>query len=383
MRFIHTSDWHLGRLFHGKHLTEDQAYVLEQFVALVAEVKPAVIIIAGDIYDRAVPPIEAVELLDNVISKILLEQKVPIIMIAGNHDSSERLGFASKLLSQNGLHVYGNLTKDVEPVILTDEHGPVYFLPFTYAEPALVRAVHQNETLTSHELCMDFLVQKSLDKVPAKARRVAIAHGFIAGSSESESERPLSVGGSSNISSNIFKKFHYTALGHLHNSQTAGDKNICYSGSLLKYSFDEYKQEKGINIVDLDATGDSKITKVSLQPQYDVKKIQGKFIEILKDDLKFPPSTDYMAVVLEDDKPILDIHGQLEKKYPNLLQIERINLQNVADITDQADYRNKSEQELFEAFFEQMTGNSLDNKEVKEFSEALEELLAKEREAKI
>ena len=151
----------------------------------------------------------------------------------------------------------------------------------------------------------------------------------------------------------------------------------------MKYSFDEYKQEKGINIVDLDATGDSKITTVSLQPQYDVKKIQGKFIEILKDDLKFPPSTDYMAVVLEDDKPILDIHGQLEKKYPNLLQIERINLQKVADITDQADYRNKSEQELFEAFFEQMTGNSLDNKEVKEFSEALEELLAKEREAKI
>lgn len=383
MRFIHTSDWHLGRLFHGKHLTEDQAYILEQFLDLVAEVKPTAIIIAGDIYDRAVPPIEAVELLDNIISQILLKYNVPIIMIAGNHDSSERLGFASKILANHGLHVYGNLTSDVEPVILEDEAGPVYFVPFTYAEPALVRALYQNEQLVSHELCMQFLVEQALAKVPAGVRKVAIAHGFIAGSLESESERPLSVGGSSNIGSDVFKEFNYTALGHLHNSQTAGKNNIRYSGSLLKYSFDEYAQEKGINIVDLTIDGEVKISKRSLKPRYDVQKIRGKFAEILHDDIKFPCSEDYMAVIIEDDMPILDVHGQLEKKYPNLMQVERLNLLQGEMVKSQEDYRNKSEKELFATFFEQMTGSKLAQEESQELNITLEELLAHEREAKI
>ena len=145
MRFIHTSDWHLGRLFHGKHLTQDQSYVLEQFYQVVKDTKPDAILIAGDIYDRAVPPIEAVELLDDTLARLLLDQKIPVIMIAGNHDSAQRIGFGSKLLAGQGLYVTGQLTNPLTPVVLTDSFGDVYFMPFTYAEPSLVRSVYQHK----------------------------------------------------------------------------------------------------------------------------------------------------------------------------------------------------------------------------------------------
>lgn len=159
MRFLHTSDWHLGRLFHGIHLTNDQAHVLDQFLALVRESKPDGIIIAGDIYDRAVPPVEAVELLNQLISQILVDYKVPTIMIAGNHDSAERLGFGSRLLAAQGLYVVGALSREIEPIILYDEHGPVYFAPLTYGEPAFVRERLSSPDVSNHEQAIEAMVQ--------------------------------------------------------------------------------------------------------------------------------------------------------------------------------------------------------------------------------
>jgi len=384
VRFIHTSDWHLGRLFHGKHLTDDQAYVLEQFQAVVKDTKPDAIIIAGDIYDRSVPPTEAVELLDDTLAKLLLDEKVPIMMIAGNHDSPERVGFGSKLLAKQGLHVVGTLEKNVQPIVFHDTFGEVYFMPFTYAEPALVRHLFQLDKLESHDLAMQFLVEQSLVNIPAKARKVAIAHTFIAGSMESESERPLSVGGTSNVSSSIFSPFHYTALGHLHNSQRAGADHIRYSGSLLKYSFDEANHKKGINIVELDGVGNAKIEVVSLTPKYDVRVVEGHFNDILKNRIDYPLSDDYISVKLLDTMPILDVHGQLEKVYKNLMQIERPYLTVAGKLQKpNGDHRRMSETELFDSFFEQMTGEKLTEPQSKVFRENIDELFQAEREAKV
>ena len=375
MRFLHTSDWHLGRLFHGVHLTEDQAYVLAQFIDLVRDSKPDAIIIAGDIYDRAVPPIEAVELLNELLCKILLDYKVPIIMIAGNHDSAERLGFGSRLLSGQGLYVIGSLTKEIEPITLYDEYGPISFAPLTYGEPALVRERLVCPEVSNHEQAMQAMIQQVARKIPAGARSVAIAHSFIAGSMESESERPLSIGGSSMVSSAVFQNFSYTALGHLHNSQQAGDHSIRYSGSLLKYSFGEASQQKGINLVEIDQSGKVIVEKITLSPRRDVRCIKGYFNEILQQPIEPAGKEDYLLVTLLDSEPILDTMGRLREIYPNTLQIDcpRFSKTGVLSGLD-TDHRKLSEKELFNAFFSQMTGESMTQEQQTQLTAVLEEL---------
>jgi len=382
VRFLHTSDWHLGRLFHGVHLTEDQAYILAQFNELVCDSKPDAIIIAGDIYDRAVPPIEAVELLNELVCKILLECKVPIIMIAGNHDSAERLGFGSRLLSGQGLYVAGPLTKEIVPVTLYDKYGPVYFAPFTYAEPALVRERLSCSAVGNHEQAMQAMIQQVSRKIPNGARSVAIAHAFIAGSMESESERPLSVGGSSMVNSSVFQPFSYTALGHLHNSQQAGNQTVRYSGSLLKYSFDEAQQQKGINMVEIDQHGNVTVEKISLSPRRDVRCIKGYFNQILQQPIEAKSRQDYLLVTLLDSEPILDAMGKLREIYPNVLQIESPRFSKTGVLSGLAtDHRKLSEKELFAAFFTQMTGESMTAEQQEQLATVIEDLYRQEREA--
>lgn len=384
MRFIHTSDWHLGRLFHGRHLTEDQAHVLEEFHRVVRDARPDAVVIAGDIYDRAVPPTEAVELLDDTLARLLLDGGVPVILIAGNHDSPERIGFGGKVLARQGLHVAGTLEETVRPVVLRDAYGAVYFVPFTYAEPALVRNLFGNADLIDHDAAMRFLVEARLKLVPAKARKVAIAHAFIAGSLESESERPLSVGGSGSVASQVFAPFDYTALGHLHNAQQAGAAKIRYAGSLLKYSFDEARHTKGIHLVELDETGSARVETIHLRPKHDVRKVEGYFDEILTNRERYPVSDDYMMVTLRDQRAILDVHGQLEKIYPNLMQIERPCLHQGGRLDrTREDYRTKSESQLFDGFYRQMTGEALSDAQRAAFAESLDALMAARREVKL
>lgn len=381
MRFLHTSDWHLGRLFHGVHLTEDQAYVLAQFIDLVRDSKPDAILIAGDIYDRAVPPVEAVELLNELLCKILLEYKVPIIMIAGNHDSAERLGFGSRLLSGQGLYVVGSLTKEIKPIPLYDKYGPVYFAPLTYGEPALVRERLGCPEVSNHEQAMQAMIQSVIKTIPASARSVAIAHAFIAGSTESESERPLSIGGSSMISPAVFQPFSYTALGHLHNSQQAGAHSIRYSGSLLKYSFDEALQQKGINLVEINQHGDVIVEKLSLSPRRDVRCIKGYFKQILQQPMEGAGKEDYLLVNLLDAEPILDAMGKLREIYPNVLQIDSPRFSKTGVLSGLiTDHRKLSEKELFAAFFTQMTGEAMTEEQQTQLSTVIEELYRQERE---
>ena len=381
MRFIHTSDWHLGRLFHGKHLTDDQAYLLAQFCDLVQESKVDAVIIAGDIYDRAVPPTNAVELLDDTLARLLLEAKVPVIMIAGNHDSPERIGFGSQVFAKQGLYVVGNLAVNTRPITLYDAYGGVEFMPFTYAEPALVRAVFDEAEVTDANAAMRFCIGRSQQVLSPSSRKVAIAHAFIAGGQVSESERVLSVGGSSFVESTLFAPFHYTALGHLHHAQTAGANHIRYSGSLLKYSFDEANQTKGIHIVDMDETGQVSVETIHLTPKHDVKVIAGDFYEILQNRQCYPASQDYISVKLHNREPIIDVFGQLSAIYPNLMQIERPTLMTDGALhSDLIDHRKMSEADLFALFYKQVTGEALTEEASAVFKENLAELMLAERE---
>ena len=386
MRFIHTADWHLGRLFFGRHLTDDQAHVLDELVHLAKDARAEAVVIAGDVYDRAVPPVEAVELFDDVLSRLLLEERCKVLYIAGNHDSAARLGFGSRLLAGGGVFVAGQLYADAPPVVLDDACGKVAFSLLPYMEPATVRFAYgeEAEDLAGFDEATSFAVARAAACVPKGCRSVAVAHAFIAGGASSESERPLSVGGSDSVHSACFAPFSYTALGHLHAPQQAGAPNIRYAGSLMKYSFSEAAQRKGATVVDLAADGSVTIEEVALAAPHDLRVVRGTLAEILEDRARFPKSEDYTAVELMDKGPVLDAHGKLRTIYPNVLQVMRPGLMEQAGTVREQGRKklDRPDDVLFGEFFADMTGEALDEAQKKELSDVLEALLREEREAK-
>ena len=386
MRFIHTADWHLGRLFFGRHLTDDQAHVLDELVHLAKDARAEAVVIAGDIYDRAVPPVEAVELFDDVLSRLLLEERCKVLYIAGNHDSAARLGFGSRLLAGGGVFVAGQLYADAPPVVLDDACGKVAFSLLPYMEPATVRFAYGEaaEDLAGFDEATSFAVARAAACVPTGCRSVAVAHAFIAGGASSESERPLSVGGSDSVHPACFAPFSYTALGHLHAPQQAGAPNIRYAGSLMKYSFSEAAQRKGATVVDLAADGSVTIEEVALAAPHDLRVVRGTLAEILEDRARFPKSEDYTAVALMDKGPVLDAHGKLRTIYPNVLQVMRPGLMEQAGTVREQGRKklDRPDDVLFGEFFADMTGEALDEAQKKELSDVLEALLREEREAK-
>ena len=374
MRFIHTADWHLGKTLKGMPLLEDQQYILQEFLRLVKDCKPQAVVIAGDIYDRAVPPTDAVELFDEILTKLLLEQKVPVLYISGNHDSAVRLHFGSRLLSSSGLFVRGELSEDLSPIILEDSDGPVYFSLLPYLEPAKVCSVFHVEERLDFEQAHALVLERAKALIPNGKRSVAVAHAFLAGSATSESERPLSVGGSDQVSPKLFRDFCYTALGHLHGPQRAGAETIRYSGSLLKYSFDEASQKKGVTLVELDGSGEVKTEHLPLKPRRDVRILEGNFEELRTDRERFPKTEDYVLVRLKDDHPVLNPKDRLEEVFPNLLVVERTGLARQTELRQPDGRReNKSELILFQDFYEEMTHRKLDDTQEKVLKECIQE----------
>jgi exonuclease SbcD len=381
MRILHTSDWHLGRLFHGVHLTEDQAYVLEQVIDLVRDVRPDVVIVAGDIYDRAVPPPEAVSLLNDVLSRLVLEIGARVVLTAGNHDSARRLDFGSSIMENNGLHISARLSENPRAVILGDDDGPVHFYPLPYAEPALVRARLGLEAVRDHQTAMEALVNRIGEIHPEGVRSVLIAHAFVAGGTESESERPLSVGGVGTVEASCFKGFDYVALGHLHRPQQAGDRRVQYSGSLLKYSFSEADQAKSVKIVEIDGRGLLSIETVSLTPRHDVRTISGHLGDLIEHPEKGPDREDYLSVALLDSGALYDPIGKLREVYPNVLHLApRIRPAADGEGERAIDHRKMTETELFAAFYHEVTGEPLSSEQRKAFVAAAERLRQADRE---
>lgn len=382
MRILHTSDWHLGRIFHGIYLTADQDHVLQQFIQLAGEARPDVILITGDIYDRSVPPTEAIKLLDETLSRILMDYQIPIILITGNHDSPDRLGFGNRLMARQGLHLIGQLTDRLKPVVIHDPYGPVYFCPAPYAEPPLVRERLCAPDAVNHEQAMISLIQHLSTPIPAGARKVILAHAFAAGGEESESERPLSVGGSGTVSASLFQHFNYAALGHLHQPQNVGCEHVRYAGSLLKYSFSEAAHRKCVTLVEMDGAGKTSIETISLTPRRDVRRLEGYFTDILAGPGNGESRDDYIMVTLRDPGPIMDAIGKLRQVYPNVLHLERPSLTAGGELRGPgADHRRLNEADLFSSFFEQVTGTPLSGEQNKAFVETLEKFYRQEREA--
>jgi exonuclease SbcD len=374
MRILHTSDWHLGRQFHNVSLLDDQCHALEQIVAIIRERQVDVVLVAGDIYDRSVPPAAAVELLDATVHRICHNLQVPLIMIAGNHDGPQRLAFGSRQLAVAGLHVAGPLQHELRPIILNKEGAEVAFYPIPYAEPATVRQVFEVE-VGSHDEAQAFLLDQVRRHNGPKRPCVVIGHCFLAGAEVSESERPLSIGGADQVAPEHFRDFAYAALGHLHGPQQRGAEHVRYSGSLLKYSFSEERQRKSVTLVELDAQGKASIEQVPLTPLHDMRTLEGSLAELLAGGAADPHRDDYLLVRLTDTHAILDVMSKLREVYPNVLHLERPGLMARSEALQAGRERlQQGELAMFEDFFDQVAGEKLSDEQRAIVSAAIDAL---------
>jgi exonuclease SbcD len=364
MRFLHTSDWHLGKTLCNANLLEDQAHALEELLAMIKDAKPKALVIAGDIYDRAVPPKEAVALLDEFLGKVVGDQKLPVLMIAGNHDSPERLGFASDFLEPQGLHMAGPLVSEPEPIVIGD--AAFHLMP--YADPTTARYALQEEGIRTHQDAVTAQLSRAWAHHPQSKRFVAVAHAFVAGGLCSESELGLAVGGSGEVDPKLFEPADYAALGHLHRPQEAGFAHVRYSGSLLKYSASEASHVKAVTLVELPAKGKVRTEPLPFTPRRDLRKLRGPFEELLRE-----PSgnrDDYLFVELTDPGPVLDAMARLRRVYPNILGIQAGSERAPEESEPlRTDPRNLDPESLFQAFMAESTGQSLSADELLVFRE--------------
>lgn len=374
MKIFHMGDWHIGKLVNGFYMTEDQEYILEELFKVIEKEKPDLLVIAGDLYDRSIPPVQAVELLNKTFEKIVIDLRTPVIAIAGNHDSNERLDFGSSLLRRSGLYIVGNLKRNIEKILLEDEFGKVNFYPIPFADAPVVRDLYEDENIKTPNDAMKRIIDEINKDLNEEERNIAIAHGYVTKIREenfeelveSDSEKPISIGGTDFIDEKLFEKFNYTALGHLHGPQKVGNEKIRYSGSLMKYSFSEVNQKKGINIINLDSEGNVDVSFYKLKPKRDFRIIEGYLEDIINDSTKDDLSKeDYIKVILRDKGEILDPMSKLRTVYPNVMELvreERLNKQGSERKI--ADIRGKSTLTLFKDFYKDIVGEECTSEEL-------------------
>ena len=373
MKFIHTSDWHIGRLFHNMSLLEDQKHVLAQLVEQVKEHEVDALIIAGDIYDRSVPPAVAVSLLDDTLHAICNDLGVPVIMISGNHDSADRLSFGARQLREGGLHILGDLNAVDEPVIIPSKKGDIAFYGIPYNNPEMVRNAFSVD-VRSFDDAHTFMVEHIKKSLNPDQRNVLISHCFIDGSEESDSERPLSIGGSDRVSFEPCLDFDYVALGHLHAPQKRGAEHIRYSGSLMKYSFSEQHQKKGVTLVEFGKDGAAEFRHLPLSPLRDMRIIEGEMDELLDKGRTDPNNEDYVLVRLTDSKAILDAMSMIRDVYPNALKLERPAMRKVNPVVLNREQAKRNEMDMFSDFFEQMKGEVMTENQSKMIADIIANL---------
>ncbi|MCM3728011.1 exonuclease SbcCD subunit D [Neobacillus cucumis] len=378
MKFIHTADWHLGKLVHGVYMTENQRAVLEQFVLIVEEEKPDAVVIAGDLYDRSVPPTDAVELLDDILFKINVELKTPVVAIAGNHDSAERLSFGSSWYKHSQFYLTGKLSNNFRPVQINGVN--FYLVP--YAEPGVVRQLVEDDSIHSHQEAMKALIGKIEENLNPNEPNVLVGHAFVLGGQTSDSERILSVGGSGCVGAELFAPFSYTALGHLHSPDAINHEKVKYSGSLLKYSFSEAKQRKSISIIEMDEKGNFSHRYRSLTPKHDMREIEGHIEELLDPNFYGNEQVDdYLKITLLDEGALLDPINKLRQVYPNVLHLEK--KINLTDSKRKQSYialksEKKSEIDLFEQFYTDMTTSDFTTEKRDVMTEIIQKVLREE-----
>ena len=359
MKLMHLSDLHLGKRVNEFSMLEDQTYILNKIIHIIDEEQPSGIILAGDIYDKPIPPAEAVELFDDFLYK-LSQRELNVFIISGNHDSAERISFGSRLFDKAGIHLSPVYNGNISPIELSDDFGKIniYMLPFI--KPVHVRRYFPDEEINSYTDAMSIVINNM--PIDTDSRNILVTHQFVTGSSRTESE-DISVGGSDNVDASVFKDFDYVALGHIHRSQSCGSEYIRYCGTPLKYSFSEANDTKSITVIDIKEKGNIKLDFIPLTPLRDMVEIKGKYNEIMLKDF-YEGSTlknDYLHITLTDEDDILDVITRLRVVYKNIMKLDYDNqrTRSSSEINLINDMESKSPLELFDIFYESRNGQHL------------------------
>lgn len=351
MKLLHLSDLHLGKRVNEFSMLEDQRYILTQILLVIDEERPDAILISGDVYDRTVPPAEAVQLLDDFLCR-LAKRQLQVFLISGNHDSAERVAFGGRLMEQSGLHISPVYTGPVPPLSLQDEWGTVNFYLLPFIKPAHVRAAFPGEEIESYTDALRVAISGlSLDE---NARNVLLTHQFVTGAQRSESEE-ISVGGADNVDAAVFAGFDYVALGHLHGPQWVEKETIRYCGSPLKYSFSEANQQKSVTIAELREKGSITIRTVPLLPQHDLRELRGSYEQItFRPFYEGTATDDYLHITLTDEEDIPNAVARLRTIYPNLMRLDYDNqrTRRTAHFEDGPQVEQQSPLQLFSLFYE-------------------------------
>ena len=370
MKLMHLSDLHLGKRLNEFSLLEDQSFILQQLVELVRSEQPDCVLLAGDIYDKPVPPAEAVTLFDDFLNK--LAQLTTVCVTSGNHDSAERLAFGAQLMREGGVHFCGLYTGEPQCVTLQDAYGSVHIYLLPFLKPAHVRhclTPEEAEQVTTYHEALRCAVERL--HINAAERNVLVAHQFVTGAQTAGSEA-VNVGGVDNIGAEVFAAFDYTALGHIHRAQNVGSERVRYSGTPLKYSFAEWQQEKSVTLVELGEKGSVSVTALLLAPLRDLRKLRGSYEELMSKDFydELPKDSDgllrdFYHLTLTDEEDVPDAVQKLRSVYKNLLQLEYDNKRTRTDNAIEGAERvvEKSPLELMEEFYQLQNNQALSEKQ--------------------
>ncbi len=378
MKFIHLSDLHLGKRVNGFSMLEDQEYILKKILQIVDEEKPDAVVIAGDVYDKSVPSGEAVTLLDRFLWS-LSKRKLQVMLIAGNHDSAERLAFGGRLLQQSGVHISPVYDGHAAEVVLTDVFGPVHFWLLPFIKPAHVRAFLGEDAAEAATYTEALRLAIAGMERDLTQRNVLVCHQFVTGAGRSESEE-LSVGGSDNVDAEVFEGFDYVALGHLHGPQNAGSERIRYCGTPLKYSFSEKDHVKSVTAVTLGEKGSLQVRTIPLKPRRDMREIRGTYADLtLRSNYEGTDTGDYVHVILEDEQDVPDAAAKLRTVYPNLMKLDYDNTRTrtAAFFGDPEMPERRSGTDLLAEFYEMQNGSPLSEEQLS-YSRALMETIGEE-----
>ena len=376
MKFLHLSDLHLGKRVNGFSMLEDQAYILQEILDIADREAPDGVWIAGDIYDKPVPPAEAVQLFDRFLCR-LAERGLTVIAVSGNHDSPERLSFGARLMELSGIHIAPVFGGRVEPVVCTDAWGEVWMYPLPFVKPAVVRHCCPEAQVETYTDALRTVIRQM--RVDPTRRNVLIAHQFVAGAVRSESEE-ISVGGLDQVDVSVFEGFDYVALGHIHGPQSFG--SVRYCGTPLKYSFSEAGHHKSVTVVELAGKGSVTVRTVPLTPLRDLREIRGSYLEVTaKSFYEGTPTGDYLHVTLTDEEDVPYAANKLRGIYPNLMRLDYDNARTRSggSLQELTMPEERTPLELFAAFFRRQNERDMSD-EQRQFMEAkIEEIWEGER----
>ena len=373
LKFLHLSDLHIGKRVYGFSMLEDQSYILSRILEIAAGEKPDGVILAGDIYDKAVPSAEAVRLMDEFLTA-LAREGIRIFMVSGNHDSPERIAFGAELMKKNKVYVSPVYDGKISHITMEDEYGTVTVWLLPFIKPAIVRHVFPEQEIETYQDAVRTVLQHI--HIDTAERNILVAHQFVTGAARCESEE-LFVGGIDNVDASLFDRFDYTALGHIHSPQQIGRPEVCYCGTPLKYSFSEAGQVKTVTVLELYEKGVTKLRRIPLIPLRDMRRLRGSYMEVTDRSFYINSNTeDYLQITLTDEEDIPDGMLKLRAIYPNLMRLEYDNKRTSMDqeIDGGRPKEQKTELELFEEFFALQNNRPMSTEQRAYSKKLLEEL---------